>query len=468
MKLTKYIFILAAGLFLSSCEDYLDINDNPNGATTPPLRGLLANVTYNTADNVYELGSTVSFYTQYLASPNQASPIDVYDRISTSGTWGSIYGVMGDIYDMEKFATENNSYHYIGVAKVLMAINLGMIADSYGDAPYSEALDFQTIVPAYDNQEQLYGVIQTLLDEGIANLNRTNEGEALPTSNDFIHNGNVSSWIKTAYTIKARYLNHLSETSGYDANAVLAAVSQAYTSNDDDAEVTQFQNRNPWAQVAVNNDNLVLGGWLSQQVIDAMNGTTFGVFDPRLPKITSPLPNGDFIGTENGVGRTGDGAGEQRIVYLTTDGFYSSTSSPLIIASYSELKFIEAEAAFRAGDRARAYAAYIEGIASNHIKLGVSDEDIATFAGNEAISVGAANLTLQNIFDQKYITTFLHPEAWVDARRFDYQYTDFTVPENDLLNGQFIRRLDYPDTEYQRNGGNVPVVELLTRLFWNQ
>ncbi|MFB0946090.1 MAG: SusD/RagB family nutrient-binding outer membrane lipoprotein, partial [Spirosomataceae bacterium] len=73
-----------------------------------------------------------------------------------------------------------------------------------------------------------------------------------------------------------------------------------------------------------------------------------------------------------------------------------------------------------------------------------------------------------NIFDQKYITTFLHPEAWVDARRFDYQYTDFTVPENDLLNGQFIRRLDYPDTEYQRNGGNVPVVELLTRLFWDQ
>ncbi|MFB0947664.1 MAG: SusD/RagB family nutrient-binding outer membrane lipoprotein, partial [Spirosomataceae bacterium] len=117
-----------------------------------------------------------------------------------------------------------------------------MIADSYGDAPYSEALDFQTIVPAYDNQEQLYGVIQTLLDEGIANLNRTNEGEALPTSNDFIHNGNVSSWIKTAYTIKARYLHPVSETSGYDANAVLAAVSQAYTSNDDDAEVTQFQN----------------------------------------------------------------------------------------------------------------------------------------------------------------------------------------------------------------------------------
>jgi hypothetical protein len=468
MKLTKYILILAAGLFLSSCEDYLDINDNPNGAITPPLRGLLANVTYNTAVNVYSMGSTVSFYTQYLASPNQASPIDVYDRISTSGTWRNIYGVMGDIYDMERFATENNSYHYVGVSKVLMAINLGMIADAYGDAPYSEALDFQTIVPAYDSQEQLYGSIQTLLDDAIANLDRTNEGEALPTGNDFIHNGSVSKWLKTAYTIKARYLNHLTETGGYDANAVLAAVNQAYSSNEDDAQVTQFQNRNPWAQVAVNNANLVLGGWLSEQLTDAMNGTTFGVFDPRLPKITSPLPNGQYIGTANGVGRTGDGAGAQTVVYLTTNGFYSSTSSPLLIATYSELKFIEAEAAFRAGDRARAYAAYMEGIASNHVKLGVSEEDIATFAGNAAISVGAENLTLQNIFNQKYITTFLHPEAWVDARRFDYQYTDFTVPANDLLNGQFILRLDYPDTEYERNGSNVPSVQLLTPMFWDQ
>ncbi len=468
MKITRYIFLLIAGLFLGSCEDFLDINDNPNGATTPPLRGLLANVTYNTATNVYSMGSTVSFYTQYLASPNQASPIDVYDRISTSGTWGSIYGVMGDIYDMERFATENNSYHYIGVAKVLLATNLGLIADNYGDAPYSEALDFQTIVPAYDTQEQLYSAIQTLLDEGIANLNRKNEGEALPTANDFIHRGNVANWIKTAYTLKARYLNHLSKTSSYNAAAVLAAVDLAYASNTDDAQVTQFQIRNPWGQVAVNNANLVLGGWLSTQLVDAMNGTTFGVFDPRLPKITSPLPNGQYIGTANGVGRTGDGAGAQTVVYLTTNGFYSSTNSPLVIASYSELKFIEAEAAFRAGNRARAYAAYLAGITSNHNKLGVSAADIATYAGNATVSVGAENLTLLDIFNQKYITMFLQPEAWVDARRFDYKYTDFTIPANALLGSDFIRRLDYPDTEYERNGGNVPNAQLSTPLFWDR
>lgn len=468
MKITKYIFMLAVGLFMSSCEDYLDVNVNPNGATRPPLRGLLANVTYNTAQNVYTLGSTTSFYTQYLASPNQASPVDVYDRVSTSGTWGNLYGVMGDIYDMKAFAGESNSFHYMGVSNILLAINLGMVADAYGDAPYSEALNFQTIVPKYDSQEQLYGVIQTLLDEGIANLNRTNEGEPLPTANDFIHKGNVKAWVKTAYLLKARYLNHLSETGSYDPNAVLAALAQAYTSNADDAQVTQFQQRNPWAQVALDNANLFLGGWLSEQFIDALNGKTFGVFDPRLPKITNPLPNGKYIGTANGVGRTGDGAGAQTVVYLTTNGFYSSTNSPLIIASYSEQKFIEAEAAFRAGNKTRAYDAYLSGIAANHDKVGVAAADKATFANSSVIAVGANNLTLQNIFDQKYVTTFLHPEAWVDARRFDYKYTDFTTPANAFLDGQFIRRLDYPDTEYSRNSGNIPSVTLTTPLFWDK
>lgn len=468
MKITKYILMLSVGLFLSSCEDYLDVNVNPNGATRPPLRGLLANATYNTGDNVYTLGSTTSFYTQYLASPNQASPVDVYDRVSTSGTWGSLYDIMGDIYDMKRFASESNSFHYMGVANVLLAINLGMVADSYGDAPYSEALDFQTIVPKYDSQEQLYGVIQTLLDEGIVNLNRANEGEPLPRANDFIHEGNVKAWVKTAYLLKARYLNHLSKTASYDASAVLAAVSQAYTSNADDAQITQFQQRNPWAQVALNNANLFLGGWISEQFIDALNGKTFGVVDPRLSKITNPLPSGNFVGTANGAGRTGDGAGAQTAVYLTTNGFYSSTNSPLIIASYSESKFIEAEAAFRTGNKARAYAAYLEGIGSNHDKVGVAAADKATFASSTAIAVGADKLTLQNIFDQKYVAIFLHPEAWVDARRFDYKYKDFTVPENSLLDGQFIRRLDYPDTERTRNSGNIPNVTLTTPLFWDK
>lgn len=467
MRFKLLITVLFFGLVATSCEDYLDVNVNPNGAVRPPLRGLLANVTYNTGVNMFSMGGTTSFYTQYLASPNPASPTDVYERVSTSGTWGSLYSVMSDIYDMERFASENNSYHYIGVAKVLMAVNLATAVDAYGDVPFSEALSFETIVPKFDNQEELYTNVLRLLDEGITELSRTNEGEALPSANDFIHGGSVQKWIKTAYTLKARYLNHFSGTSAYDPAAVLAAAANGYTSNADDAQVTQFQLRNPWAQVAVNNANLVLGGWLSQQFIEALNGDTFGVVDPRLAKITSPLPNGKFIGTENGVGRTGDGAGAQTVVYLTRDGFYSSTNSPLIIASYSELKLIEAEAALRANNRARAFESFNAGVFANHVKLGVASEAAQTYLASGILPATAQDLGLKDIFNQKYITMFLHPESWVDARRFDYAYDNFTLPANAALGSEFIRRIDYPDTEYQRNGANIPVVELTTPIFWD-
>jgi hypothetical protein len=71
---------------------------------------------------------------------------------------------------------------------------------------------------------------------------------------------------------------------------------------------------------------------------------------------------------------------------------------------------------------------------------------------------------------EKYVALFLHPETWVDARRYNYSYANMTIPANlnQDLGGEFIRRLGYPDSETQRNGQNVPDVNLTDRLFWDQ
>jgi hypothetical protein len=44
------------------------------------------------------------------------------------------------------------------------------------------------------------------------------------------------------------------------------------------------------------------------------------------------------------------------------------------------------------------------------------------------------------------------------------------LPENlnPNLGGEFIRRLAYPDSETQRNGANVPDVNLNDRIWWDQ
>lgn len=459
------LYTLLLGICLPSCKKYLDVNENPNAPTTPPINGILGQATYQTALNVFRAGSLTANYVQYFASSNPGSSSDIYEPVDASGTWTSLYNTMTDIYDLDKLGQKNGSTEHQGVAKILMAINLKIVHDLWGNAPYSQAFTSETLTPKYDDAKALYDTTLALLDRGIALLNQSTSTFKLDTQLDFIHKGNKAAWIKTAYALKARFLNLTTKQASYSPDNVLAAIANSYTSNADDAQITTFDIRNPWAQVAVNNAALVLGGFLSTQYVKMMNGITYGVTDPRLPLIATLTKFGDYRGTPNGVGRIGTGINQEES-YISTTGYYSSTNSPLIIISYSEVKFIEAEARFRkGGDMTAAYAAYLDGIRANMNKIGVSAAARDAYVNDPTVSVGASNLTLALIFKEKYKALFLNPETWNDARRFNYAYKDFALPANAVLS-TFIRRLDYPTVETSRNGANVPAITGLDQKLW--
>jgi hypothetical protein len=462
------IFLLAlVAIAAAGCKKYLDVNTNPNQPTKPPINGLLGRITNGTALNVYRVGDLVGNYVQYLASSNTASPADTYEAIDASSTWTNLYDVMTDAYDMEQLAIDAGSTQHQGVAKIVTAMNLQWVHDLWGDAPYSQAFNAETLTPTYDKAQDIFQTIIKLLDDGIALLQKPNSALTLDPSLDFIHKGKTSAWIKTAYALKARMLNHLSETQQYDPNAVLSALSNAYTSNSDDAQVSTFDVRNPWAQVARNNLALLLGGWLSDQFVNAMNGTTYGIFDPRLPLEASETKYNDYRGTRNGKGRVGSGINFEES-YLLYGGFYSDDNSPLVIISYSELKFIEAEAKLRKNDKPGAYTAYLEGIRANMDKMGIPAAARDAYINDPSVSVGASNITIDLIMKEKYKALFLSPETWNDARRYDYKYKNFQMPLN-AVTSTFIRRLVYPSVETSLNGKNVPsVTDVTQKLWWDQ
>ena len=277
----KYLiisFLLVLASFIGGCKKYLDINKNPNAADEPPIAGLLANTTSLTADNVYEISDYTSYFVQYLASPSESSAKDTYQDMDPSDVWGAIYNVLTDLHDMRQFANEKGLNAYSGVADILTACNLSMAGNLWGNMPYSKAfIGVENLVPAFDDQKALYDTCLTLLDKGIASLQQPDVKNELDKASDFIHGGYDTAWIKTAYALKARLLNQVSKTSQYNAADVLAAIGQAYTSNSDDAQVTQFTNRNPWAQAALNNKNLLLDAWLSSYFVNATNGNIYSV-----------------------------------------------------------------------------------------------------------------------------------------------------------------------------------------------
>ena len=461
------MLIVSAVTGFTSCKKYLDVNENPNAATKPPINGLLVNVTQQTGLNVYRVSNITSYYVQYLANVSVGGATDTYEPIDASSTWSNLYETMTDIYDLDKLAAEQSAFYYQGISKIMMAMNLQLVHNLWGSAPYSDAFSGNTLTPEYDNAESIFQTCLSLLDEGISLLNNPQPGIDISSSDDLIHQGDVSAWIKTAHALKARLLNQLSKTSQYDPSAIFDELDDAYTSAADDAYLNTFSVVNPWNQVAINNSNLLLDGWLSTTYINAMNGTTFGIFDPRLPFTASLTQFGDYRGTRNGGDRFGSGIDDEES-YVSLTGYYSSESAPLYIITYEEMKFIEAEAAFRDGDKMRAYAAYLEGIRANMNKLGVAAADRDDYVGDPSVSVGEANLTLKDIFTEKYKALFLMPVTWDDARRFDYGYEDFMLPLN-VVTSTFVRRLVYPTVETARNSANVPTVTDVTqKLWWDQ
>jgi hypothetical protein len=475
-KLGKYaiMFALASSVGLQSCSDkyFDDLANNPNQVSTPTLASLLATSTYKAGLNSYNAGSVIVPYVQYTANPAAAGAADTYQSIDFTSTWDALYFAMADANEMKKLAVATGSSEYLGVADLLIAHHLIMVNDLWGSAPFSEAFNPQNVTPKYDSAEDVYKASMALVDEAIVELAKTTATIKLATSSDLIYGATGAAnqranWLKFAYALKARLLIKVSKTTAYDPTAVLAAVDNSFTANAQDAGMATFTLRNFWAGVALSNSTQSLGGWLSEQFIDHLSGTTYGIFDPRIAKITDKTVNGTYIGTVNGAGNRLPGANTTKDEnYISSSSPWTSNTSPILIVTYAELKFIEAEAALTT-DKTRSYNAYLAGISANMDKLQVPAAEKATYLASPIVAVGAAGLTKALIFKEKYVATYLNPEAWNDARRFDYQYKDFTLPVNATLD-KFIRRNDYPQGERNKNGGNVPVdVPRTTRLWWD-
>ncbi len=480
----KYININAAILIaftflISGCsDDYFDVNTPTGAANEDQLRmnDLLGPAIFHTVEAQYWAERSFGNYSQYFTGQTgQAS-----GATEIAGAWSNIYlSALPSLNTIIKKADATNSNHFRGISNVLLAINLGLATDSYDAIPFSEAsAGSNNLNPAFDPQEAIYAKISELLQSAIDDLSMPDTSGFLPTAtDDLVYRGDISKWLKAAYTLKARYELHLSEVNGSaSATAALASLSNGFTSNDDDFQMF-FDTRsiNPWHSREVlasntGNDHDKVG----DQLVNYMNGTSYpfqsGILtiDPRLPVYADNqgepgdpwrgyLSGGDGLSSDGNNGNTN----------FADDGFYSKADSPMVIISYAEALFIKAEAEFiknggtetSVGSTTIAYSAYLEGIEANMMKLGVEGGD---YLADAAIDLGATNLKLEHIMKEKYIANFLNPETFVDLRRYDFSsdvFKDLALPVDSANSSEFpnewYTRAQYPSSEESRNPENV-------------
>ncbi len=439
--------------------DGYDVSPNSAAVTTLPLQ--LAAVELEVINvNTSQLARVSNIFTQHLAGTDQQYATYasyIITEQDTGNDFNTIYqGGLVNAQAMIDKGTADGSPYYAGLGNIMKAILLGIATDTWGDVPDTEALKgLANLNPVFDKQEAILVDIQRLLSAGIAQLQTPATGnKLLPGADDLIHQGDVKAWIQNAYVLKARYANRLSRRDAAgSATQALQFLDQGYAAGLTSGASNAFA---VFGEAAINANqyfsfNSVRANYLKMgaRLVDLMKSLN----DPRLPLYAAPTATGDFVGAPLGTTSTAN---------ISDIGplYAGSATAPIPFITFAEAKFIEAEAALRAGNTARAQTAYTDALKAHFKQVGLASTDPYITANGD---LGTDPLT--TIMTQKYIANFLQLEAWNDYRRTKLPAL---TPNPNASTKVIPERLPIPQDERINNTNAVVVSDITVPVYWAQ
>ena len=453
IKIKNIFILIVMALMFSACEKWIDhdLNKNPDSPENPPMSVILpaaqGRIAYHTG--TYDVSGTTGMWMQQIqGAARQAAIIGNYTFVSSDvvNLWNSLYrdATMDLNIIIQKSQTEEEKSPYFeGVAKILLAYDLGLASQLFGDVPYREAWQgIENKHPVYDPQEQLYGDLQTMLDEAITALQADPALNLFdPADGDMIFNGDLNAWIKTAYALKARLAIHLTKR---NSNAYQQAIdfinAGGMESNADDCQFNfglGDTEANPLYQFDEQREDAAQSPLFTTYVTD-LNQFVVGTDTLDDPRLTVFQTESD----DNGV--------------RTFGSYFGAKDAPIHFITFAEQQFILAEALYGVGNESAAKDTLLAAIRTSLEKFNVFDA--AWFAEVTAkISPLSGQALFDEIMNQKYVAMFLQPEAFVDWRRTD-------IPQLTPVTGTEIpRRFPYSEEERNFNRNIPPVTSIYAR-----
>lgn len=453
------VAVTCTALLFTGCKKGDEYYTNPNLPTDATVKNLLTALEVSTM-NSYEsdIVRSSSILIQHTAGvDNPVNQVNNYQLLENqlNPSWTQLYQAIntGDIL-VDKAA---NSPRYRGIAKVCLALNWGLLTDIWGDVPYTEAVSGSKF-PKYDSQEKVLDGIQALLDEAITDLQSANaDNVIIAGADDVIFSGDAGKWTKTAWTLKARYLNRLSNKSNYNPAAILEALSKGITNSADDCMTKHgksgTESNQWWAFQRQRSTNCRA----AKPFVDSI---ALRPADGRLAKYFHPY-NGSIIGspidatTQEASGWGAyiiGGADDASTPFLEGN---AEASSPLVTSF--EALFIGAEVLARQGpgQAAAAATALNSAITASYSKVtGATSTDIANYT--------AGNTDLSRVMYEKWIAMFGQCEAYNDYRRTRMP----NLAPNPVGQGTAIpKRFPTPTIERSANP-NAPVTSITIPVWW--
>lgn len=462
---TKILLLGIIVISMFSCDDYLDINDDPNKAVDIDPGYLFGYATMSYSGNRLSgdtympialanqtISSGGSFGWGYGADRYNISPY------STGNTWRMIFSTAGNNLKQAISRAEMNTpvnNNAAAQAKILLA---SVVLDGtmiYGDIPFSEAWDPAISHPKFDTQEEVLNGLISLLDEA---LDQIDESSLLKIAdNDIFFNGDLTKWKRFANSLKFKIAMIMVDKDPSKATLIgdLLSGGEMISSVNDNVLVPYYNEsnqENPKFKL-LKQHNSGINNWFfaNTSVFDLMSTLN----DPRIPVYFDE----------------GEDAAEgvyTPVLSATEADKYSSVISlylyradaPDVIFSYQEQLLLEAEAYARglgvAQDLNRANDLFASGVEASMAFYEVPTADISNFLNNDLPNLTSVSQVeaVKQIHIQQYIDLMDRSiEAWVQFRRSGPEGSEvpnLQVPNGAQLGGLF-RRYIYPDDELSSN-----------------
>lgn len=386
------------------------------------------------------------------------------------------------------------------IGQILKIAALHRVTDAYGPIPYfkfGEAL----MIP-YDSQEKVYESFFKELTEAVGILEQyaIENPDARPLNGyDMVYEGDVSKWAKFGNTLMLRLAMRVvyvkpDWAQKYAEQAVSESEFGVMTSNDDNALLHSHN-----GIVVYHPLNVVWDMYKDARMGASMESYLKGYKDSRISKYFSQAtsPSGDYHGMRNGI--TVDNLEAYRALSCPNVG----KEDPVQWMCAAEAYFLRAEGALRQWNMGgTAQELYEQGVTISFEQHGASlgnylTDDTAVPAkfedvvGNNSAeprskitpvyNEGAGfEENLERIITQKWLAMYPEGmEAWSEFRRTGYPKIFPVVVNNSggtVDTETQIRRLPFPQTEYDNNNANVQdAISLLggsdnggTRLWWDK
>ena len=469
MKKIIYQFFLLGSVVLisASCKKNItDLNTDPTLPAEMTSAALFTNASVNLSDQLASTNvNTNNFrlFAQYWTETiyRDETRYNLNGRSIPDRWWAGFYrDVIKDLSRASEIVPTETSIlsaaqinNRKAINEILTVYAYYHLLTTFGNIPYTEALDIDKPAPKYDDAAEVFGKIATRLNNALAALDNGAGGYG---SGDVIMHDDIDGWKKFANSLKFKMgMLVVDSDPGTAQTLITSSAANVVADNSENIKMNYLSappNTNPvWEDIVQSGRHDFVG---AKQLVDLLNTTN----DPRLPFFfDKAIATGTYIGRNPGNNASAYNNYSQLI-----NTKLATPTSPHTFFSYAEMEFLKAEAVERGievGGTAEEH--YNNGIDASVEEWGGTAADALAYRSQPEVAYTTATGDYkEKIGVQSWIAYYNRGyDGWTQWRRLDHPtlvipFLGAVQPFKDGETPDVIKRMTYPIVEQNLNTAN--------------